>query len=333
VVAGSPLRLAFFGSAEFSVPSLQALLEAGHDVVAVYTQPPRPAGRGHRPRPSPVHAFAQSRGLAVRTPRSLKPAEVQSAYEALGLDAGIDAGIVAAYGLILPGPILDTPRLGCLNVHASLLPRWRGAAPIQRAILAGDAESGITIMQVDRGLDTGPILLAEPVPIGASTTAQTLHDTLAEVGARLIVEALRCRADGTLTPRPQPDEGVTYAHKVQREEGRIDWEADAPAIERAVRAFTPWPGVWFEAAGGERVRVLQAEVGGRHGEPAPARTAPFARTKSDAVAAGTVLDERLAIACGSGVLRPLVLQRGGRTALDAEAFLRGFPLPPGTRLA
>ena len=224
--------------------------------------------------------------------------------------------VVVAYGLILPPAVLASPRLGCINVHASLLPRWRGAAPIQRAILAGDGETGVTIMQVDEGLDTGPMLLAEAVPIGAKETGSTLHDTLAALGARLIVTALECLAAGTLSARPQPAEGATYAAKLQRGEGRLDWRRPAADLERAVRAFSPWPGAEFEV-NGSRIKVLGAEV--VPGDPA---TAP-----------GTVLDNGLTVACGAGALRLLKVQRAGRAAMDAEAFLRGFDLAPGIRLA
>jgi methionyl-tRNA formyltransferase len=297
------------GSAGFSVPTLRAVLEAGHQVLSVYTQPPRPAGRGHKERLSPVHAFAADRGLAVRTPASLKGEDEQRAFAALAADAAV----VAAYGLILPAAVLAAPRLGCLNVHASLLPRWRGAAPIQRAILAGDDETGVTIMRVDEGLDTGPILLVGRTPITAETTAETLHDTLAEIGARLMVEALDGVAAGTLTARPQPQAGATYARRLEREEGRLDWTRPTAELERAVRALNPWPGVWFEHRGA-RIRVLAAEVAEAAGDP------------------GTVVDGRLTIACSEGSLRPLRVQRAGKAPVDTDAFLRGFALPEGTRL-
>ncbi len=303
------LRLVFMGSAGFSVPTLRALLEAGHRVVAVYTQPPRPAGRGHRERLSPVHVFAAERGLEVRTPASLKGEETQRAFAALSSDAAV----VAAYGLILPAPALAAPRLGCLNVHASLLPRWRGAAPIQRAILAGDLETGVTIMQMDEGLDTGSILSVGKVPIAADTTAESLHDVLAEMGAKLVVEALDGVVAGTLTARPQPETGATYARKLERDEGRLDWTRPAAELERAVRALNPWPGVWFEYRG-ERIRVLAAEA---------------AETVAES---GTVVDDRLTIACSGGGLRPLRVQRAGKAPVDTDAFLRGFALPEGTRV-
>lgn len=303
------LRLAFMGSPEFALPTLRALLEAGHDIACVYAQPPRPAGRGRELRPCPVHAFAAEQGLAVRTPKSLKNEDEQAAFVALGCDAAV----VAAYGLILPTAVIEAPRLGCYNVHASLLPRWRGAAPIQWAILAGDAETGVSIMRVESGLDTGPVLLVGRVPITGTTTAGELHDTLAALGARLMVEALDGVAAGALAPQPQPDEGVTYAAKIGRDDERLDWTRSAAELERAVRALAPSPGVWFEHAG-ERIKVLQARVTAGHGEP------------------GTVLDEVPCVACGEGALALLRLQRPGRTPLEGQAFLRGYPLPLGTRL-
>ena len=303
------LRLVFMGSPDFAVPTLAALLDAGHDVGAVYCQPPRPAGRGHKETPCPVHTFAGGRELVVRTPRRLKDVAEQQAFTALNADAAV----VAAYGLILPATVLDAPRLGCFNVHASLLPRWRGAAPIQRAMLAGDDETGITIMRVDAGLDTGPVLLTERVPITTTTTATDLHDRLAALGARMMVEALDGVATGTMRETPQSNEGATYAAKLERDEGRINWQRPAADLERSVRALNPWPGVWFEHDG-QRIRVLTAETATDGGDP------------------GTVLDDRLAVACGTGALRPLTLQRPGRAAMDVEAFLRGYPLPAGTRL-
>ena len=306
----SPLRLAFLGTPDFAVPILEALLAAGHELAAVYCQPPRPAGRGKKERPSPVQAAAERHGLAVRTPASLKDAAVQADFAALALDAAV----VAAYGLILPKAILQAPRLGCLNVHASLLPRWRGAAPIQRAILSGDRETGVTIMQMDEGLDTGAILLARPQPILATTSGGELHDALAALGAALIVAALQGVADGSLTPWPQPEESVTYAKKLTRDEERIDWTRPAVEIERQVRAFAPSPGAWFEHAG-ERIKVLAAV-------PASAAGAP-----------GIVIDTLPSIACGEGALILTRLQRAGRAPMNAADFLRGYSLPVGTRLA
>ncbi len=304
------LRLAFMGTPEFAVPSLRALIAAGHDMAAVYTQPPRPVGRGHRPQLSPVHAAAEAAGLPVRTPARLD-AEAATDFAALGLDAAV----VAAYGLILPKTVLAAPRLGCLNVHASLLPRWRGAAPIQRAILAGDTSTGVTIMQMDEGLDTGPMLLSEAVGIGPGATASLLHDRLAEIGARLIVLALEGLAEGRLAPTPQPEAGVTYATKLRREDGRLDWRRPAADLERAVRAFDPWPSAWFEHQG-ERIKLLAAQLA-----DAPAGAAP-----------GTVLDSRLTVACGVGALAPRALQRAGRAPQDVDAFLRGYPITAGTFL-
>ncbi len=305
------LRLAFMGSPDFALPALRALAASGHEIAAVYAQPPRPAGRGHRERPCPVHEYAEGRGWAVHTPRSLKDPAVRRAFAALALDAAV----VVAYGLILPPAVLAAPRLGCLNAHASLLPRWRGAAPIQRAILAGDRETGVTIMAVDEGLDTGPIFLREAVPIEAETTAAELHDRLAELGARMIVDALEGLAAGRLEARPQPAEGVTYAAKLARGEGHLDWRRPARELERAIRAFTPWPGAEFEA-NGARIKVLAAEVVADAPEAAP----------------GTVLDARLTVACGDGALRLTRVQRAGKAAMTVEDFLRGFPIPPGARL-
>jgi methionyl-tRNA formyltransferase len=303
------LRLAFMGTPDFAVPILAALDSRGHEIAAVYSQPPRPAGRGHRLQPSPVQLWAERHGIEIRTPKTLRPPEAQAAFAALGLDAAV----VAAYGLILPRLVLQAPRLGCLNVHASLLPRWRGAAPIQRAILAGDSETGVTIMQMDEGLDTGGTLLAKRTPITPTTTAAELHDRLAGIGARLVVEALDGVAEGRLHPTPQPSEGVTYAAKLAREEGALDWRRPAAELERQVRALNPWPGVWFESPAG-RVKVLAAELADGAGAP------------------GAVLDDRLTIAAGAGALRPTRVQRAGREPTDAAAFLRGFPLPAGTLL-
>ncbi len=305
------MNIAFMGTPDFAVPALAALAAAGHCVIAAYTQPPRPAGRGQKDQPSPVQRAAERLGVPVRAPRSLRDAAAQSEFKELRADLAV----VAAYGLILPKAVLDAPLRGCLNIHASLLPRWRGAAPIQRAIEAGDAESGITIMVMDEGLDTGPMLLKESVPIGADTTAGMLHDALAARGGKLIVRAVAGLESGALVPVPQPAEGVTYAKKIAKDEARIDWRTPAFVLERRIRAFNPFPGAWFEAKG-ERVRVLRAAI-----------------CESRPAAPGTVLDETLAIACGEGALRPLELQRAGKAPVAADAFLRGFPLPPGTRLA
>ena len=303
------------GTPDFAVPALRALAAAGHEIVCVYCQPPRPAGRGHKPQPSPVQAFAEERGWPVRTPETLKSPADQADFAALALDAAV----VAAYGLILPKAILEAPRLGCINIHASLLPRWRGAAPIQRAILAGDPETGVTVMQVEPKLDSGPIILQGRVAIGAKTTAAELHDVLADLGAKLVVEALDGLVDGSLEPRPQPEEGVTYAAKLSREEARLDWRRDAVELERQVRAFTPWPGAFTDLpqdGGGERLKVLAAELAAA---PAGAK-------------AGRLLDDGLTVACGSGALRLLQVQRPGKRPMSSAEFLRGFPLAKGTRL-
>ncbi len=292
------------GTPEFSVPVLQALVDAGHDVVAVYTQPPRRAGRGKALTPSPVQARAEALGIAVKTPATLRDAAAQAEFAGLGADVSV----VAAYGLILPRAVLDAPRLGCLNVHASLLPRWRGAAPIQRAILAGDAETGVCIMQMEAGLDTGPVLLEERTPI-ERTTAGTLTDELSAMGARMMVRVL-----GDLPghpPMPQPEAGTTYAAKIDKAEALIDFTVPADAVERQVRAFNPSPGAFFQFAG-ERIKVLAADVVDFEGAPA------------------TVIDAPLTIACGSGALRPVLLQRAGRGAMTPAELLRGFPIPIGT---
>jgi methionyl-tRNA formyltransferase len=306
------MRLIFAGTPEFAASALRALIPTGHDIALVLTQPDRPAGRGMQLKPSAVKSLALEHGLAVAQPLSLKDEAVQASLRAVGADLMV----VAAYGLILPQAVLDIPRLGCLNIHASLLPRWRGAAPIQRAIEAGDAETGITIMVMDEGLDTGPMLLKESVPIGPATTAGALHDALAAVGARLVVQAVEGLRSGVLVPAPQPAQGVTYAKKVEKHEARLDWRAPAALLERRVRAFNPVPGAWFEARG-ERIRVLRAEVPAGVSGGAP----------------GAVLDERLTVACAGGTLRLLEVQRAGKAPVAAEAFLRGFPIPAGTELA
>ena len=300
------MRLAFMGSPDFAVPALLALHEAGHTIAAVYCQPPRPAGRGGMVRRCPVHRAADELGLEVRTPARLRR---DPAAQAAFADLALDAAVVAAYGLILPQAMLDAPGRGCSNIHASLLPRWRGAAPIHAAILAGDPVSGVTIMQMDAGLDTGPMLLSEAVPIGPRTTTGALHDALAPLGARLV---LRVLAENP-PPVPQPAEGVTYAPKLTREDERIDWTHDADAIERRVRAFDPWPGT-FTLVQGTPLKVLAAELAQGAGPP------------------GTVLDDLLTVACGRGALRLTRVQLGGRAAMAAEAFLRGHRLPPGITL-
>lgn len=301
------LRLAFMGTPDFAVPALAELLEAGHEVAAVYTQPPRPAGRGHKFQPSPVEVFARARGLEVRSPASFKGAAERAAFA----DLHLDAAVVAAYGLILPEAVLSAPKFGCFNIHASLLPRWRGAAPIQRAILAGDAETGVTIMKMDKGLDTGPTLLVERVPITGKTTGGALHDKLAEIGAALMVRALSALERGTLTAAPQPADGVSYAAKLTKDEARLDWAKPATQLERQVRAFAPMPGAFF-FAGDARVRVLAAEI--VKGEGAP----------------GAVLDDALRIACGGDALRLLTVQKAGKAPMSAADFLRGNAVPKGS---
>ena len=307
------MKLAFLGTSEFAVPALKALVEGGHDVVAVYTRAPRPAGRGQQERRTPVHGLALSLGLAVRTPKGLRSEEEAAAFKALDLDAAV----VVSYGHILPKAFLEAPVLGCINIHGSLLPRWRGAAPIHRAILAGDAETGVTIMRMDEGLDTGPMLLAESTPISAADTAETVHDRLAELGGRLIVSTLDALVGKTIEPVPQPDDGVTYAHKLGKEEGALDWRRPAAELERKVRAFHPWPGTSFDV-GGERIKVLGAALALAGGAPG---TVSIGR------------DGFPIVACGVGGLKLLTLQRAGKSAQAADAFLRGFALAAGTVLA
>ena len=300
------LRIVFMGTPDFAVPALLALVEAGHEVVAAYTQPPRAAGRGKQLQLSPVQRAAEARGIAVRYPASLKAAEEQAEFAALGADIAI----VAAYGLILPQAVLDAPGHGCLNIHASLLPRWRGAAPIHRAILAGDTETGVTIMRMERGLDTGPMLAVSRTPMGDKTTGE-LTAELAEIGGRLMVEVLAdLPGHAELV---QPDEGVTYAAKIEKAEARLDFAQDAEQVERQVRAFAPAPGAFFELEG-ERYRVLAAEVLAREG------------------AIGVTLDDTLTIGCGHGAIRPALIQRAGRPVMESAAFLRGHAIPAGTRL-
>ncbi len=303
------MNLVFMGTSEFALPALAAIAAAGHETLAVYTRPPRPAGRGHQQRRSPVHEFAAAHRMTVRTPANLKDAAEQQSFAAIG--AAI--AVVAAYGLLLPPPILAAPRLGCINIHASLLPRWRGAAPIARAIEAGDRETGVTIMQMDAGLDTGPMLLRESIAIGPQTTAGELHDALAQCGAGLVLEALERLAAGTLKPVPQPRHGATYANKIEKHETRIDWREPAQRVERHIRALSPAPGAWFEWRG-ERIKVLNAVVADASGVP------------------GTVLDAAMTVACGKGAVRFERLQRAGKGAVDAAAFLRGFPIGRGAAL-
>ena len=304
------MRVIFMGTPDFAVPALEAVAGA-HDVAAVYCQPARPAGRGRKPRPTPVQARAKALGLPVRHPTSLKGAEEQAAFAALGPDVAV----VVAYGLILPQPVLDAPRRGCLNIHASLLPRWRGAAPIHRAVMAGDARTGISIMRMEAGLDTGPVLLTGETPIGESDTTGTLHDRLAAMGARLILRALDRLAN--LTPQPQPETGVTYAAKIDKAEARIDWTRPATAVARQIRGLSPFPGAWCETPAG-RLKLLNARPVAGQGTP------------------GEVLGEvlgGLTIACGAGAVAITEAQREGKRPMPADALLRGLDLSPGMVLA
>ncbi|MFZ2997621.1 methionyl-tRNA formyltransferase [Sphingobium sp.] len=300
------MRIIYMGTPDFAVPALEALAKAGHDIVAVYSQPPRPAGRGKALRPSPVQARAEAMGLEVRTPVSLKDADVQAAFAAL--DA--DVAVVAAYGLILPRAILDAPRQGCMNIHASLLPRWRGAAPIQRAILAGDNVTGVTIMDMEAGLDTGPMRAKHVTPI-EDKTAGALTDELAQAGAALMVEVLDDIA--LHPPMAQPEDGVTYAAKIDKAEARIDFTHSARQVERQVRAFNPAPGAFFEYQG-ERFRILSAHVEAHDGAP------------------GELLDHTLLIGCGQDAIRPVLIQRAGKAAMSVGELLRGFDMPVGSRV-
>jgi len=307
------MRIAFLGTPDFAVAALKALITTGHQVVMVYAQPAAPRGRGQDLRPSPVQACAEAVGLPVRTPASMRdPAEIE-AFAALDLDLGV----VAAFGQILPGAVLDAPRLGSINLHASLLPRWRGAAPIQRAIMAGDRVTGLNIMKMTEGLDEGPVLLSETLRIDALETAGSLHDRLAALGAKMVVEAVDGLSGGALTPVPQPEDGVTYAKKIRPKEARIDWTKPAEAVDRRIRGLSPFPGAWFMAPsdkGPMRIKALLSRVEEADGEP------------------GTALDDDLLIACGAGSVRLLRAQREGRAAQDAATFLRGFRLSAGAKV-
>jgi methionyl-tRNA formyltransferase len=302
------LRLAFLGTPDFAVPTLAELVAQGHDIACVYSQPPRPKGRGLDALPSPVHEFALASKLAVRTPVTLKDSAQQELFA--GLE--IDAAIVVAYGLLLPKPILDAPKLGCFNLHASLLPRWRGAAPIQRAVMAGDDETGAMIMRMEEGLDTGPMLMAERMRIGRKTYGE-LHDELSRLGADLMVRALGALERGTASETPQASDGVTYAKKITKDEARIDWSKSACEIDNLIRGLSPFPGAWCDAKA-ERLKILYAEPAEGHGAP------------------GTLLDDRLTVACGEGALRLVRLQRAGKSAMTADELLRGFALKTGDRL-
>jgi methionyl-tRNA formyltransferase len=308
-----PLRLAFMGTPEFAIPTLSEIMNSGHDVAAVYSQPPRPAGRGMDVRLGAVHAFAIANGLPVSTPLSLRNDTEQAAFRALNLDVAI----VVAYGLILPPAILAAAKSGCLNLHPSALPRWRGAAPLQRTIMAGDRETAIMVMRMDEGLDTGPVCLSEAVTIGPDITAGALHDQLARQGADLMVRALAALERGSLDCRPQSLDGVTYAAKIDKTEARIDWSQPAASIHNKIRGLSPFPGAWFEwptAAGPERIKVLRSILVEAHGR------------------AGAVTDAALTIACGDGAIRLVDLQRAGKKPMTADEFSRGFPVIPGTIL-
>ena len=307
------LRIVFMGTPDFSVPTLAEVLGAGHEVVAAYTQPSRPAGRGMAERLSPVAQFAANAGIPVKSPTSLKREAEQQEFASLNADAAV----VVAYGLLLPRPVLAAPRLGCFNLHASMLPRWRGAAPIQRAIMAGDAETAVMVMRMEEGLDTGPVCLAEPVAIGPEVTAGELHDELARRGASLMVRALGGLERGLLECRPQPGEGATYAAKIDKAEAHIDFTRPAREVHNLIRGLSPFPGAWFEATAAgkvERVKVLRAGVADGSGIP------------------GEVLDDALTVACGSGAVRLLELQRAGKRPMGAADFLRGFSLARGAVL-
>jgi len=308
------MRIAFLGTPDFAVACLAELVAAGHEIACVYSQPPAPRGRGQDLKPSPVHAFAEGLGLPVRTPVSMKAAEEIEAFRALDLDAAV----VVAFGQILVREVLEAPREGCFNLHASLLPRWRGAAPIQRAIMAGDAVTGVQVMRMSEGLDEGPILMSEQVRIDRFETAGSLHDKLSAVGARMLPVALGAIERGGARETPQAAEGVTYAKKIRSAEARIDWSRPAAEVDAHIRALSPFPGAWFEAPsdkGPVRVKALLSTVEDEAGAP------------------GTVLDDALLIACGDGAVRLLKAQREGKGAQDAEVFVRGFPIPAGTILA
>ncbi len=311
------MRLAFMGTPEFSVPALGELLAAGHEIVAVYSQPPRPSGRGHKTRKSPVHLFAESHGLTVRTPSNFKNEEERAAFAALDLDVAI----VVAYGLILPKAILDAPRYGCLNLHGSLLPRWRGAAPIQRAIMAGDRQTGVQVMQMEKGLDTGPVLLSEVTDIADDDTAGSLTDRLSYLGAQLLPRALSALERGGLVATPQTQEGVTYAHKISSDEARIDWTRPARELDSHIRGLSPFPGAWFELEDDKgktyRVKALMSHLGDAKSDAAP----------------GTIIgfEDELLIATGEGVIALTRLQRAGGKAQGASEFLRGAKLAANSR--
>lgn len=307
------LRIIFMGTPEFSVPVLTGIIGQGHEVVACYTRAPKPAGRrGLELTPSPVHQTAERFGISVFTPKTLRDADTQARFAA----HEADVAVVVAYGLILPRPVLDAPREGCLNLHASLLPRWRGAAPIQRAIMAGDRETGVMVMRMDEGLDTGPVAMAERVAIGPDMTAGELHDALMPLGADLMARALAALSRGTLAFTPQASEGVVYAHKIEKSEARIDWSRESGEVHNQIRGLSPFPGAWFEAdlgKGPERIKILRSQLAQGSG------------------AAGTVLDDQLTVACGAGAVRLTQVQRAGRGVVSAREFLQGAKLAPGVQ--
>jgi methionyl-tRNA formyltransferase len=308
------MRIAFLGTPDFAVAALDALVQAGHEVACVYSQPPAPRGRGQALKPSPVQAYAEERGIPVRTPVSMRDPEAIEAFAALNLDAGV----VVAFGQILPAAVLDAPRLGCFNLHASLLPRWRGAAPIQRAIMAGDEVTGVEVMQMTEGLDEGPVLSSETVRMDALETAGSLHDRLAEVGAALLARTMAAVERGEASATPQPQEGETYAKKIRPKEARIRWAKPASEVDFKIRGLSPFPGAWFE---------LPTEKG-------PLRVkALLSRREDGAGSPGVALDDALLIACGEGAVRLLRVQREGRGPQDAETFLRGLAVPAGTQLS
>ncbi|WP_306252373.1 methionyl-tRNA formyltransferase [Parvularcula sp. IMCC14364] len=313
------MRLAFMGTPDFAVPGLSELIAAGHEIAAVYTQPPRPAGRGHKLRKSPIHELAESFGLEVRTPENFKSAEDKQAFQALDLDLAV----VIAYGLILPKAILESPRLGCINLHGSLLPRWRGAAPVQRAIMAGDTTTGVQLMQMERGLDTGPILLSETVEILETDTSGSLHDKLSHIGANMLPRALAALSRDGLVPTTQATDGVTYAEKITPEEARIDWRQPAAMLDCHIRGLSPFPGAWFDLTDSDgksvRCKALMSQAHDRMSAQKP----------------GTIIeaDTRLIVACGEGAVSLKKLQRSGKSVQAVDEFLRGFPLSPGQMLA
>ncbi|MBL4906573.1 MAG: methionyl-tRNA formyltransferase [Sneathiella sp.] len=300
------LRLAFMGTPEFSCSVLKELIDSPHDVVCVYSQPPKRAGRGKNLRPTPVHQMAEAAGIEVRTPKSLKAEDIQADFAALDLDVAV----VVAYGLLLPKPILDAPKYGCLNLHASLLPRWRGAAPIQRSIMAGDTETGVGIIQMAQGLDTGDVLATTKVSITEQATAGSLHDRLAEIGAPLMVDTLGKLETGTLTPQIQPEEGITYASKIDKGEAVIDWSKPAIELSHHIRGLSPFPGAYFEHEG-TRIKVLNVDLAEGSGS------------------AGEILDDELTVACGTGALKLTLLQRAGKSPMTSKVFVNGYKIPKG----